>query len=353
MSRWPAPTRLVVWLPASLGDAVHATPALEALREALPHTSIVWAGRRAPHEALAGLDARHAVLPLEGPPRRGPAAAHGAARLLRRVGADAIVLFEDAVGAAAAARGAGIPRRTGTALTWARRRLVNDAVDVPAEAGRLLPRARAQHFLDLVRPFGVTDPEPRAPRVVVEAFDAERAARRLAGCGLDAGAGWLVVAPGATGLATARMPAARLADAVRAVRATHGLVPVVAVGPGEEVEGRDLAEAIAAPCVDLSARPPDVGELKGLLQRARLVLAADAGPRRLAEALGVPTVVFAGPTDLVLMGPSRATLVRRDDLGCLGCRAAPCPLEHHACLSGLDPRRLADAVGAALDASTC
>ncbi|MEZ6007613.1 MAG: glycosyltransferase family 9 protein [Planctomycetota bacterium] len=348
MKAWPVPSRLVVWLPRSLGDAVQATAALAALRDALPATHIVWAGHRAAHEALAGLPSRDGVVPLDGPPRRGPGAVRSAARMLRAVRADAVVLLDDATGPALAARAAGIGRRIGTAPSAMRRRVVNDVVVVPTEGERVLPRPREEHFFDVVRPLGVSATAAYRPRVVVEAFDAERAARRLEACPAPGAGGLLLVAPGASSLATARMPASRLADAIRAVRAEHGVVPVVAPGPGEGAEGAALGAATGAPCLDLSSAPPDVGELKGLIARARLVVAADAGPRHLAQALGVPAVVFAGPTDPRLGRHEGVTWVRREDLGCLGCQAAPCPLEHHGCLEGLDPRQLADAIGAAL-----
>ena len=124
-----------------------------------------------------------------------------------------------------------------------RRRVVNDVVVVPTEGERVLPRPREEHFFDVVRPLGVSATAAYRPRVVVEAFDAERAARRLEACPAPGAGGLLLVAPGASSLATARMPASRLADAIRAVRAEHGVVPVVAPGPGEGAEGAALGAA--------------------------------------------------------------------------------------------------------------
>jgi heptosyltransferase-2 len=94
-------------------------------------------------------------------------------------------------------------------------------------------------------------------------------------------------------------------------------------------------------------RPPDIGELKGLLAASAALLTTDAGPRHLAEALGVPTVVTMGPTDPRWTGHSRARVVRREDLACLGCHHRVCPIEH-PCLSDLPPERVAEAVLAAL-----
>lgn len=336
------PGRLLVVLPQPLGDAVLATPALAALRAHLPRTHIVWAGRRAAQQALAGLPLRDAVVPLDGPPRRGVGGVRSAARQLRSARADAILLLPNSLSSALAARLARIPRRVGTGLSAARRLLLTETVDVPLVGGRLVPRPMQDLYLDLVRPFGVVAGEPTAPRVVVEPFDRERAARRLAATGL-AGP-WLGIQPGAAFGASKRIPPARLADTVRAARARHGWMPVVFAGPGEEQLAREVAAAIGPPCVAWDTDVPDVGELKALLAALTVLLTADAGPRHLAEALGVPTVAFLGPTDPRWSGRSGATVVRREDLTCLGCHARTCPLGHHACLSSLDPAQILEAL---------
>ncbi len=343
-----APRRLVVLVPNPLGDAVLATPALRALRRTLPDTSIVWAGRRAAHQALAGLPDRDETMPLAGPPSTGWRGVRDAARRLAGLRADAALLLRNSTSSALAARMAGIPRRIGTALTFPRRRLLTDRVEVPLVSGRLAPRPMEDLYLDLVRPLGVPDVEPERPRVVAEPFDVERALRRVAAAGFGADEAFLFVQPGAAFGESKRMPPARLADAVRALRAGRGLVPIVGAGPGEESLAHEVAGAIGAPCLRLGAHPADVGELKGLLARSAAYLGADAGPRHLAEALGVPTVVFLGPTDPRFSGRSRGLVVRREDLGCLGCHERRCPLGHHACLDELDPRRLVDAVEVAL-----
>ncbi len=80
---------------------------------------------------------------------------------------------------------------------------------------------------------------------------------------------------------------------------------VVVTWAGEE------EEAMADRIVNLSARERDVHkapstslmELRGLLQRAAILVANDSGPLHLAVAVGVPSVGIYGPTDPARNGP--------------------------------------------------
>jgi heptosyltransferase-2 len=365
----PAPRHLLVRLPNPLGDAVLATPALRALRRALPDTQITWAGGPAALAALSGLPDRDGVMPVAGRFRHGLLAPFRAGRMWRRAGPDAILLLTNSFSSALAARLARAGTVVGVRL-HGRGLLLDRVVEQPCvveqqgvveqpcvveqpgvveqpRAGRgLQPRPMTRLYLDLVEPFGARDDGER-PRLVVESFDEECAARRLSDAA--SGTAWLAVNPGAAFGPTKILPAARLAEAVRLVRARTGLVPLVLCGPGEERLAEEVAARIGPPVRSTHERPPDVGELKGLLVRARVLLTTDAGPRHVAEALGVPTAVVMGPTDPRWTAGSRAVVVRKEGLPCLGCHRRTCPIGH-PCMETLDPGRIADAVLSALGA---
>jgi heptosyltransferase-2 len=333
-----------VRLPNPVGDAVLATPALRALRAALPSTRITWAGGPAAQAVLEGLGERDGVVPLAGPLARGARAPWRAARLLRRIGADAALLLTNSFSSALAVRVAGIPTRVGTDLD-ARGPLLTHRIEVPRdERDRPVPRPMTRHYLDLVAPFGAEDDGQR-PRLATTAFDEERAARRLAG--VPGGSVLVAVNPGAAFGATKVYPPERIAAAVAAVRERTGILPLVLCGPGEQALAAALADRLGPACLSTHERPASLGELKGLLRRVRLLLTTDAGPRHVAEAFGIPTVVWMGPTDPRWSEGGPATLVRREDLPCLGCHLARCPLGA-PCLQELDPQRIADAAIALL-----
>ena len=325
-----------------------ATPALRALRTALPTTRITWAGGGAPQQALEGLPWRDDVFSLAGPLAKGARAPMRAARQLRRLGADATLLLPNSFSSALAARLARIPTRVGTPLQR-RGLLLTHKVRLPmGEKGRLAPRSMRAHYLDLVLPFGATD-DGRGTQVAVTPFDAERAARRLAG--LPDGALLVGVNAGAAFGPSKVYPPALLGQAVKLLRERTGAVPLILCGPGEESLAREVAAASGEGVLSTADDPPDVGTLKGLLARCRLLLTADAGPRHLAEALGVPTVVWVGPTDPRWGEGGPATVLRVEGLTCLACHEPVCPIDH-PCMLKLAPERVVEAAVGALGART-
>lgn len=339
------PRRLLVRLPTPLGDAVLATPALRALRAALPQARITWAGGRAALEALDGLPWRDDVLALAGPSAQGLRAPWRAARLLRPLGCDAALLLPNSFSSALAVRLARIPVRVGTAL-HRRGPLLTTRVDVPrARGGRLRPRPMRAHYLDLVAPFGARD-DGGGTALVVTDFDQEQAARRLRG--VPARQTLVGAAPGAGFGPSKVLPPERLGAVLRRVREATGALPLVLCGPGEERLAAAVAEAAGEPCLSTHDAPPGLGELKGLLARCAVLLGADAGPRHLAEALGVPSVVWAGPTDPLWGAGGPSEVLRVEGLTCLACHERVCPLAGHPCMTTLPPEGLVEAALRAL-----
>ena len=109
------------------------------------------------------------------------------------------------------------------------------------------------------------------------------------------------------------------------------MVPIFLAGP-RDVE---LVRGIAARAFAMAAIDPVIplGSMKALIERARLVISTDTGPRHLALALGVPAVCLIGPndrryTDYAL---DRQEVIQKD-LPCVPCQRKTCPLKHHRCM---------------------
>jgi heptosyltransferase-2 len=333
------PRHLLVRLPNPLGDAVMATPALRALRRALPDVRITWAGGPAAQAILEGLPYRDGVVPLAGPMVRGGLAPVRAGRFLRGLAADTVLLLPNSRSSALAARLARIPVRVGSNLRR-RGRLLTNVVDLPLqEDDGLLPRPMTDHYMDLVAPFGGRA-DGRRTELASTPFDEERAQRRLAG--VPAGTRLVGVNPGAAFAATKILPAGRIAEAISRIRSQADVLPLVLCGPGEEALARETALAIGEPCLSVADHPPSLGELKALARRISVLLTTDTGPRHVAEAFGVPTVVWMGPTDPRWSEGGGARVVRNEELACLGCHLKKCPIGI-VCMTALDPARIADA----------
>lgn len=79
------------------------------------------------------------------------------------------------------------------------------------------------------------------------------------------------------------------------------------------------------------------GELTELIRGAELLLCNDSGPMHLAAAVGTPVAALFGPTDPVLTGPySRNSRVIRPELECIGCFRKHC--DTGACHQAVPPQ---------------
>jgi len=95
---------------------------------------------------------------------------------------------------------------------------------------------------------------------------------------------------------------AQYADLARRVERSHGLVPVLSWGPGDEARLERLSALLpdAAPLPRL-----DVPSLAHVIARSAIFVAGDTGPVHLADALGRPALALFGPRSGPLNTPER------------------------------------------------
>ncbi len=105
-------------------------------------------------------------------------------------------------------------------------------------------------------------------------------------------------------------------------------------GPGEKDKVERIAEKMQAPC--RLAPETSILESIALYRQLSLMVSCDSGPLHLCAALGIPTVALFGPTDPARNGPygnPHATVVKR--LSCSFCWKKTCPLETHECMESI------------------
>jgi heptosyltransferase-2 len=329
-----APRRVLVRLPNWVGDAVMATPALRALRRAVPGAHVTLEGRPFLAGLVRGLASMDEFLPSAG---KGLGAALRRAGELRARAFDCAVLLPDSLSSALGPFLARVPVRAGYAREPLRRALLTLRLDVPSENGVRVPIPMVERYLRITRALGCADAgldmelavDPHARRSIDE---------RLAVAGVRAGERVLLVTPGASFGSSKLWPPEHFAEAAERIGAEHGLRTVIAPGPGEEEIAREVA-LHSDDALVLADPVTTLEELKALVQRSRLVLANDTGPRAIAVALGIPVVVLMGPTD-----PRHTALhlerqrVLREDVECSPCHEKICPIDHR-CMTRLSPER--------------
>lgn len=339
--------RVLVRLPAWLGDFVASEPVVRALEAWLREGTLTLAARPA---YLALLEGRF-------PQARRSADERGTARAWR--GHDVALLCTGSFRSAWTALRAGIPRRIGFARDG-RGWLLTDALVPARERGatplglgrcgrgrRYLPRPLGRSLAELLGAVGVPVRDLQ-PRLELRASWLASAAARRATLALGPDEPYVLANVGARPGSAKGVPPELWSAVLGALEHRVELPLVLACGPGEEsslaaVQSRLRTARVLEP-------PAALPELAALCAGARLVLTADSGPRHVARALGVPVVSVAGPTDprhTALLG-GREELVRTP-VHCGPCHRERCPLAgpaRHACMTRIEPERiLAAALG--------
>ncbi|MCP3920299.1 MAG: lipopolysaccharide heptosyltransferase II [bacterium] len=317
--------------PNWVGDVVMATPALRALRASHPTARITVEARPFLRGLLEGLPYVDEFLPDGGKLRE-------RVRALRERRFDWALLLPNSPRSALAPFLARIPVRIGYSRDPARRLLVNRALRPEMEGKRPRPISMIERYLVVTRALGCSDdgdamdvPIPDAAR------DGLRA--RLIESGIDRDAGVLLAVPGANFGSSKLWPAEHFATACDAIALRHGWTTVIAPGPGEEELARSIVSGMSTRAVSLEGTK--LVDLSALTELARLVVTNDTGPRHIAVALGIPTVVTIGPTDArhTAHHLERQRVVR-EEVDCAPCGLKRCPIDHR-CMTRLGPERVA------------
>jgi lipopolysaccharide heptosyltransferase I len=312
---------LVVKL-SSLGDALHALPAVAELKTQLG-AEVHWAVQ----PAFAPLVRRFACVDevIEVPR---PSDLRGFLRALRRIRARRYDLVADLQGlmkSALVARAAQAPRRIGPSFAREGSRLLFHELAGARDKGR----HAIEECLDLVRHLGLAMPtEPRLP-LDVPAIDLDALAP-LPGDGPR-----IAVAP-ASRWESKNWPEDHFAAFVRRAVSRHAARVYLVGGGGDAPLAERIVAAAGVPAANLCGRL-SLAESLGALARCETLLTNDSGPMHMAAALGVRCVALFGPTLPGRTGPygTRHVVLRVE--GCPPCHRRICPKGTKACLRAITP----------------
>jgi lipopolysaccharide heptosyltransferase II len=354
---WRRARRILCVRLDSLGDVLMCTPAMRALRDALPGRRLTLLG--SPSGAAAAPfvpeidDVIHHAAPWmkdgagthEEPHRAAHQAAHLAdLALVQALAArvfDAAVIFttytQSALPAALLCHLAGIPLR----LAHCREnpyRLLSDWVLEPEPVPMV--RHEVQRQLELVKRIGCRTAELGLSFVPRPAdFTGVRA--RLQAAGVAPDRPWVLLHPGASA-ASRRYPSGHWAEAIRLLAERVDL-PLVLTGSAQEIA---LVEDIRARCgvpVRSLAGQLNLGELGAALRLAALAITNNSGPAHIAAAVGTPVVDLYALTNPQHTPWRVRSRVLFQDVPCRFCFKSTCPAGHQACLAGVAPQRVVDA----------
>lgn len=320
-------SRLVVFAPNWLGDAVMALPALADVHRASPSTTIAVAARPSVAPLFTMVAGVSEVVLLE-PSGPTPGLEHGRF--------DAALLLPNSFHVARLASRAGIRERWGYTTQW-RGALLTRRVAPPSR------RHQAAFYQYLTQALGFA----AGPLLPVIDPSAEL---RAGGVALLRAAGWdgrmpvVVFAPGAAYGGAKKWPAASF-SAVATDLARSGIVSAL-IGSGADAPAGVEFETALGPgvtAINLIGRT-DLPALAAVLAASRGLVANDSGAMHLAAALGVPVTAVFGPTDETATRPiGRAPMqLVTNPVWCRPCMLRECPLDHR-CMTGVAPQTVATA----------
>lgn len=336
------PRRVCLIKPSALGDVVHATPTLAALRDRWPSARIAWVVNRGLSALVEGLPGLDEVIAFDRTAAgKLPAGLGLTARFLadlRRRRFDLAIDLQGLLRSGLFAGATGAPVRVG--LSDAREGATlfyTHRVPMPAP-----PAHAVERLLRVAAAFGARTDRPRFATTVGNG-DREWARLVLGPLRrprvvLNVGARWL----------TKRWPPERFAAVGRLAVERRG-ASLIAVGAPED---RPLIEALKLaldpiPVLDLGGRTT-LPRLAAVAAECELFVSNDTGPLHLAAAAGAPVVAVFTCTDPRLTGPYAVDAeVVGTRVACAGSCVKSCA--HLSCMTELEPERVWRAVAGRLD----
>ena len=348
--------RILILRLGSMGDVIHALPAVTVLRSTLPAAEIGWAIEErwaellcAPRRGAAVCDyERYADSYSRSPEKPLVDRVHlvntrtwrsqlfsgetwrymrAAMQQLRQAHYDVALDFQGAWKSAAVGWFSGTPIRLGfqnprenAASVLYTRRIARRGAHVVEQNLSLITAFLGLEGRDRAEEEVALPPEPLpVPELPREPGHERWAEEELGRCGLGQ-QDFAILNPGA-GWGAKCWPPDRYAELARGLR-DMGMPSLINFGPGEEPVVRAV-EAAARGTV--RAFQYSISELVALMRRARIFVGGDTGPMHLAAALGVPVVGIFGPTDPARNGPygTRAVVLRSPESVTNHSRRAP------------------------------
>jgi len=350
-STWHLKRKLLCVRLDSAGDVLMTTPALNALKEALPGRHLTLLTSPAGAHAARLVPALDEVIEFEAPwmkpPRANVANDRALINRLAAGGYDGAVIFtvfsQNPLPAAYLVYLAGIPSCLAYCRENAYQLLSNR---VPEQEPQQHVRHEVRRQLDLVATTGAK-PKSDSLTIAIPNVARRRAASALATLRIPRD-GPLVVAHVGASAPSRRYPAQRFAEALDLLVAEQR-ARVVLTGDSSEVNLVEYVRGAMRTRAETLAGCLEFAELCAVIEAADVLVSNNTAPVHIAAAVGTPVVdlyALTNPQHVPWHVPHR---VLYRDVPCRYCYTSVCPAGHHACLSQVTPAEVADAVRGLLD----
>ena len=316
-----------------VGDVIMTLPALEALRESFPNSTLVVLARPWVMPLFESHPMVDSVIPLG----KVKGSFSGLTDILkgslqvRRQNFDLAVLFQNAFEAALIAYLGGIRYRVGYD-TDHRRLLLSHAV---IRDDKIMNAHQVEYYLFLIRAMGL-NARSRDPELFVSKEQEEKAWPLLLENGVEQDDFILGMSPGAIYGPAKRWPPERFA-VIGDMAVDRWGAKVMIFGSGQEKDiCARVSTAMNHPSINLCGGT-ELGELIALIRRCNLFVTNDSGLMHMASALKVPLVAVFGSTNPVATGPrGPRSIIVRHEMDCAPCMRPECSRDFQ-CMLSIEP----------------
>ena len=319
-----------------VGDAVMTIPALEAVRDNFPASTLVVLARPWVIPLFENHPAVDHVLPI----RKGEGYLSDlveiirVARLIRRHKFDLAILFQNAFEAALLACLGGIRFRIGY-NTDGRRFLLSHAA---IRNDKILKLHQVEYYLSLLKAIGWTA-RSKDSRLFIGEKDMETMRYLLLSKGIGEDDFLLGLSPGAVFGPAKRWPAERFAFIGDRASERWGAKVLVLGSERERDICMVVCKSMKHAMLNLCGMTT-IGEAMALIKRCRFFVTNDSGLMHIAAALNVPMVAIFGSTDPVTTGPrSQKARIVKHRIDCSPCLRPECPTDYR-CMLDIEPEEV-------------
>jgi len=333
------PDTIIVFCPNWVGDVVMATPTFQCLRDNYPDARLIGLIRRYARGVVDDGPWFDQLIEINDKSWRGFV---DLVLQIRSRNAKLAVVLPNTFRSALLARLGGVRQIYGYRRN-ARSMLLNDGPRPVRDAGVIRPVPMVDYYLEICRRLKLSVGPDTRPCLFISKALQEKSDRLLTGYGIAAADMVIGLNPGAQYGASKCWPAEYFARLAELLEQRWNCRLLLFSGPGEASISDEIVARSQANIINTGPAKVDLGLLKPLIQRCRLLVTNDTGPRHYAVAFDIPVVVIMGPTDPRYTHANlEKTLVLRHELDCVPCHLKECPLDH-GCMRAISPESVARA----------
>lgn len=327
------PETLLVCCPNWVGDVVMATPVFDCLRQTYPKAKIIGVIRRYVRGVVEDGPWFDRIIECDDKTLRG---FFKLVRTIRDTNPDMAILLPNSIRSALMVWCGGAKkifgyRRNGRSV------LLTGGPKPRRAAKGFLPIPMVDYYMEICRWLDLRIPQETKPRLFLSDSLREKGRQLLAHYGIQPDDMVIGMNPGAKFGSSKCWPPQYFARLAELLQERWNCKILLFAGPGEEKIAQSILENSTAAIIDTSRDKVDLALLKSLVQRCRLLITNDTGPRHYAVAFDIPVVVIMGPTDPRYTAANlEKTVVLREDLDCSPCHKSICPSDHE-CMVTIKP----------------